>query len=332
MKRLVLWLLLALLSGPSASAQDWAKKMFQTTEHDFGSVARGAKVEFAFEFENLYEEDLHVAKVYSSCGCTTPTVEKRDLKTFEKGQILATYNTRAFLGQKSATITVVFDKPQYAEVQLEVSGYIRSDVVLEPGEANFGEVDQAQQAETTLQITYAGRADWKIVDVRSANEHLEVDLTETARATGRVTYDMLVRLKPDAPAGHFHDELSIITDDARLKSIPVLVQGNVVSPLTVSPAALFLGVLQPGQSVTKQLIVRGKQPFKLLSIRCDNDRFQFRTLDDKAATIHFVPVTFTAPQTAGEVSQNIVIETDLGSKTTASCTATATVRNADDAP
>src|SRR5687767_9627208 len=108
--------------------------MFQTTEHDFGTVARGAKAEFAFEFENLYEEDLHVAKVYSSCGCTTPAIEKRDLKTFEKAQILATYNTRAFLGQKSATITVVFDKPQYAEVQLEVSGYIRSDVVLEPGE------------------------------------------------------------------------------------------------------------------------------------------------------------------------------------------------------
>jgi hypothetical protein len=328
-KRIVPVLLLALLSASSASAQDWAKKMFQTTEHDFGTVARGAKAEFAFEFENLYEEDVHVAKVYSSCGCTTPTIEKRDVKTFEKAQILATYNTRAFLGQKSATVTVVFDKPQYAEVQLEVTGYIRSDVVLEPGEVNFGEVDQAQQAETTLQITYAGRADWKIVDVRSANQHLEVDLTETSRTGGRVTYDMLVRLKDDAPPGHFHDELSIITDDARLKSIPVLVHGNVMSPLTVSPAALFLGVLQPGQSVTKQLIVRGKQPFKLLAVRCEDDRFQFKAPDDKAATIHFIPVTFTAPDSTGEVAQAIVIKTDLGTGTTASCMATATVRSTD---
>ncbi|MBI2479744.1 MAG: DUF1573 domain-containing protein [Planctomycetia bacterium] len=95
---------LASLAGPiEMSAQEWATKMFKTTSHDFGYVARGAKAEFAFEFENLYEEDLHVASVRSSCGCTTPTITKRDLKTFEKSTIVATYNTRSFLGQKKVT-------------------------------------------------------------------------------------------------------------------------------------------------------------------------------------------------------------------------------------
>ena len=88
-------LALALSAGSiDASAQEWATKMFKTKSHDFGSVARGAEAEFSFEFENLYEEDLHVASVRSSCGCTTPTIAKRDLKTFEKSQIVAKYNTR----------------------------------------------------------------------------------------------------------------------------------------------------------------------------------------------------------------------------------------------
>ncbi len=308
------------------SAQEWAKKMFKTTSHDFGSVARGAKAEFSFEFENLYEEDLHIASVRSSCGCTTPTVTKRDLKTYEKSQVVAKYNTRSFLGEKGATVTVVIDKPYYAEVQLTIEGYIRSDVVFEPGEVNFGEVDQYTPAEKKLTVTYAGRSDWKIKDVRSANEHFEVELSETARSAGRVSYEMLVRLTAGAPSGYFQDQLSLITDDARLQSIPVLVQGSIVSPLTVSPAALILGTLDPGQTVKKQLIVRGKRPFRILRIKCNDDSFTFEQTDDKSSQLHFLPVTFTA-DAAGQISQQITIQTDLGSGAIASCTATASVRD-----
>ncbi len=311
-------------SSAEVSAQEWAKKMFKVTSHDFGSVARGAKAEFAFEFENLYEEDLHVASVRSSCGCTSPTITKRDLKTFEKAQIVAKYNTRSFLGQKGATVTVVIDKPYYAEVQLEIEGYIRSDVVFEPGEVNFGEVDQFSPAEQTLSVTYAGRSDWKITDVRSASEHFEVELTEKQRSAGRVTYDMLVRLTAKAPSGYFQDQLSIVTDDARLKTIPVLVQGSVISPLTVSPASLLIGDVEPGQAVKKQLIVRGARPFKVLKIECDDDCFAFEPLADKASKLHFIPVTFKADN-AGKITQRITIETDLGDGAIAACTATATV-------
>ena len=45
--------------------------MFKVTEHDFGSVARGAKAEYRFVFENLYMEDVHISHAYSSCGCTS---------------------------------------------------------------------------------------------------------------------------------------------------------------------------------------------------------------------------------------------------------------------
>src|SRR3954447_17936964 len=73
----------------SASAQQWAQKMFATTKHDFGTVARGAKAEFEFELENVFKEDIHIASVSSSCGCTSPSITKETLKTYEKGAIIA---------------------------------------------------------------------------------------------------------------------------------------------------------------------------------------------------------------------------------------------------
>ena len=92
----------------AAGAKEWAQKMFQATTHDFGHVARSAKAEFTFELQNLYEEDVHIADVRTSCGCTIPTITKPTLKTWEKGTIVATLNTRSYVGQRNSTLTVVF--------------------------------------------------------------------------------------------------------------------------------------------------------------------------------------------------------------------------------
>lgn len=312
------------LFSPAANAQEWARKMFKLTSHDFGTVARGAKADFTFEMQNIYQESVHIASVRSSCGCTTPSINKQTLKTWEKAEIVAKYNTRTFLGSKGATITVVIDQPYRAEVQLSVRGYIRSDVVCNPGEVSFGEVDQFASSEKKVSLDYAGRTDWEIRDVRSANQHLEVELVETLRENGRVSYEMLVRLNPAAPAGYFQSQLTIVTDDARLKSFPLAVQGRVLSPLTVSPASLFLGVLKTGQTVTKQLVVKGKQPFRVVSIECPDNCFNFDAPGDAKEKIHFIPVTFTAGDAAGKVSQTIKIQTDLGA--TADCVASALVK------
>jgi len=310
----------------SGIAQEWAKKMFTVTSHDFGSVARGAKSEFRFELQNKYVEDIHISRVRSSCGCTTPTITKDTLKTWEKSEIVAKYNTNSFLGKKSATLTVTIDRPFYAEVQLYVSGYIRSDVVFDPGIVAFGTVEASTAVQRTVNLSYAGRTDWEIVDIRSENADLQVELKETGRGRGRVNYQMVVFLSDSAKAGYLQDQLTIVTNDNRLKHIPLMVEGRVLSPLTVSPASLFLGVVGPGKKVTKTLIVRSKKPFKVLNVKCEDNCFEFKTSED-AKALHVIPVTFTAGQKPGKVAQSIVIETDLASGTEANCIATATVKS-----
>ena len=138
-KTLLLVACLALAASP-CFGQEWAAKMFKTTEHDFGTVARGSKAEFDFTFSNLYLEDVHIVTAYSSCGCTSVDVVKPTLKTYEEGAIRAVFNTPTFLGSRSATITVVIDKPMPAEVLLHVRGVIRGDVVFEPGSVQLGDV------------------------------------------------------------------------------------------------------------------------------------------------------------------------------------------------
>ncbi len=306
-------------------AQEWARKMFTQTSHNFGTVARAAKTEYVFELQNIYKETIHIAGVRTSCGCTSPSVLKPTLATWEKGGILAKFNTQSFLGQRGATVTVTIDQPYFAEVQLTVSGFIRGDLVFEPGTVNFESVDLGTGATQLINVSYAGRSDWKILDVRSANTNLVVEPVETQRINGRVVYQLKVQLKTDAPAGYFSDQMVLVTNDTQSRQISLPVEGNIVSPLTVSPAALSLGVLQPGETVTKNIVVRGKKPFRITRVKCEGDCFEVDPPDDLKA-LHLVPVKFTAMSTPGKIAQTIEIETDMGAGTVGKCVATATVR------
>lgn len=312
-----------------ALAQDWAYKLVEGPKtHDFGTVARAAKAEHVFEMQNIFKEAIHIAGVRASCGCAIPRVLEPTLETWEKGGIAVEFNTRSFQGQRKATITVTIDKPYYAEIQFVITGYIRGDIVFDPGTVNFDSVSAGDEATRTVNVNYAGRSDWQIVDVRSANTNLVVEPTETHRQSGRVGYKLKVQLKPETPAGYFNDQMVLITNDRNQRQIPLLVEGNILSPLTVSPAALALGVVSPGQTVTRSLVVRAKQPFRITRVACGDDCFQFEP-SDSAKELHVVPVRFTAGQDDGDVSAQIVIETDLGSGAAGNVSATATVRSSD---
>jgi len=312
LRKMALGVTLVALTWCPALAQDWATKMFETTSHNFGSVARGAKAEYEFVLENIYLEDVHIAAVRSSCGCTTPSIKKPSLKTYEKGAILAHFNTDKFVGSRGATLTVTFDKPFYAEVQLQVSGYIRGDVVLWPGEVDFGSIDQGTAVEKTVAISYAGRDDWEITEVKSPSPNISAKVVETGREGGQVSYNLVVKVDGKAAPGEINDHLLLVTNDRSSTDIPVDVEGVIKSGIVVSPASLFMGVVQPGQKVTKQLVVKGNKPFRIVGVECDDKGFKFDTSSESSPKpLHLIPVTYVAGSEPGKVSKTIRIETDL---------------------
>lgn len=317
-------------SASSCFAEAWATKLFAETKHDFGTVARGSDTSFKFAAKNIYKQDIELLSVRSSCGCTSPTVEKKVLKTGEIGYVTAVFNTRTFTGIHGATLTVEVrwnDNGNWlhGEAQLRVDGNIRGDIVFTPGAVKFDSVDQGSKAEQKVEVTYAGRSNWKIVDVRGASDNIEVELTQTQRYSGRVAYDVLVRLKDSAAPGYFNDQLVLVTNDEENPRIPIYVGGRIVPQISVSPESVMLGEVAQGQHASKKFIVSGKKPFKITSFQCaDEDCFQFKT-DSDAKPRHIVELTFNAKKSPGAVKEAVHIGTDLGEKLQAQLTAYATV-------
>jgi hypothetical protein len=322
--------LVTVLAAQQAFAEAWVAKMFAVREHDFGTVARGADTVYRFEAKNIYKQDIELVSVRSSCGCTSPSVERKVLKTDEVGYVTAKFNTRTFTGLHGATLTVEVlwndnGVKRRGETQLRVNGNIRGDVVFKPGAVRFESVDQGRVSEQIVQVAYEGRSGWKIVDVRGASEDLEVELTRVQGGSSRVAYQLLVRLKDTAKAGYFNEQLVLVTNDNDNPRIPMHIAGRVVPAISISPEPLMLGSVAQGGKISKKLLVRGKQPFKIVSIQCeDEESFEFK-VDSESSLRHVVEVTFDAKKGVGAVKQPIHFATDLGDTFQATVTAYATV-------
>ena len=296
--------------------QQWAHQLFQETHHDFGTVSRNAKTEYSFPLQNVLDQDLHIASVRSSCGCTKPIVPQSTIRAGETGEVIAQLNTRSFIGQKTAMLTVVIDRPHYAEIQLTVQGHIRSDIVTDPGEIRFGELDAGESKEVPIRISYAGRPDWQITDVRGSSEHLEVRMDPMTRNGRNLQVQLRVKLKSTAPVGDLMDELTVVTNDPQSGSFNLPVSVRILPPVAVTPKLVSLGAVRNGASIKQRFVVRGKTAFAIQSVECSDPRFHF-SLPEGKKPMHVIPFEFISDDAMGEFRQQVVVVTDLGERLSA---------------
>ncbi|HEX8561362.1 MAG TPA: DUF1573 domain-containing protein [Flavobacterium sp.] len=96
---------------------------FAHSEHDFGRIKSGDKVEYVFVFENTGEADLIISDAKGSCGCTVPEFPKEAIKPGEKGEMKVSFNSAGKHGQQKKTVTV-FTNTKTGEEHLTISASI----------------------------------------------------------------------------------------------------------------------------------------------------------------------------------------------------------------
>lgn len=303
----VLTALVACLSNV-ASAQEWAQKMFDKQKVDFGVVARGADAVQMIKVTNLYKETIHIASVTTTCGCSAAKPEKNTLASREVTSISVTMDTRKFTKRKDSNVVVTIDKPYYAQVRIPVTAYIRTDVVLQPGSANFGAVAQGQESTRQVDISYAGRDDWKLSDVKSASKYVDAKVTETSRDGGRATYMLTVRLLPSAPTGLLRTQLTLSTNDANAPTFPVLVEARVESDITITPGKVSLGTVAAGSEVSQNIVVRGRKPFSISDVTCASKNMTVAAnIQEATRPVHVLKLDITVPDKVGDFSEELSV-------------------------
>jgi hypothetical protein len=319
----------------TASAQSgaWADKIFGgKTTHDFATVARGAQLVHSFPMKNIYSVPLEITNVRATCGCLTATPSTKVLKPNETAQLNILMDGRRFSGPKSIQVFVTVGPEYVSTATLYVTANARPDVVLNPGQFNFGVVRQGQTPTQTLDVEYAGAFDWRVTEVvRSSHQPYDVTVEQLyrqpprGRQAGRVGYRLSLTLKPDAPSGPLNQELVLKTNEpGGSQFLSVVVEGTVQATLTVSPSVVNLGKVKPGAVTTQKVQVRGQRPFHILRVDGVGDGVTAE-IPTELAQNHLL-VLRCQPGQPGDLHKQLIIHTDLDQSATATVSVEAKVQ------
>ena len=291
-----------------AQPGSWAEPLFEKLDHDFGIVARGAETKYRLKLTNKFPDAVHILSATTLCTCASARPQQHTIAPGETAFIEISRDTKKYKGQRDTTLVVAFDRPQFAEVRIPIKAYIRTDVVLTPGGAEFGSVSRGQPAERRINIAYAGRPNWNIKEVINKNKNLDVQLKETGRNGPTASYDLVVTLKESAPRGELRDQVTLVTDDPANPLIPVLVDAKVETEFSVNTELVDFGTLPPGGRRTINVIVRGKKPFTIEKIESEKTANVFEVnLPRDARELQRLPLTVIAPSEAGILREEFTI-------------------------
>lgn len=325
MRKLVLaWLSCGLLSFAmpgTAAAQEapWANKFFgNVLTKDFGIVAKGAQLKYSFKVTNIYKVPMEITNIRVTCGCLTVTPKTMVLEPNESRNLDINMDGRRFSGPKSINIFVTFGPQFVSTATLTVTANTRQDVVLNPGEIDFGVAQRGSSPSQFIDVEYAGALDWRLTEiVKNGNAPFELRVEEVMRQSAqvrRVTYRIHATLKPDAAAGNFKEEILLKTNDPASPSLTFAISGNVQAALTAAPALVSLNSLRVGEIQEKKVVIRGSRPFRITNIDGQGQGISAQAPSDRTASTHIVTVRCRMDQPS-ELRKSLLVHTNLDNET-----------------
>jgi hypothetical protein len=322
------WAFAGLATVAPAQVTNWSDVIFPEHAHDFGTVARGSKVKHSFKLVNSTNQTIHITDWRTKCGCTDVKVGAREIPPGTQTFVEATLDTTKFQGYKASGLTLVFDRPSFAEKDLALTCFIRGDVLLTPGSVDFGEVNRTNAQPQVLTLNYlGGQTNWGVLKLTTLSDHITAKLEELpgTRTPSSVQYRLTASLKPSTPVGYFRDEIVLETNDPQSPKIPVSVTANVQANVVLSPRVLPMGTIRPGQTVSKDVLVRAGRAFTISGVETPVEGLAISQDDSEARPLHKVRVTLTAPAKPGPFHAQVGLKTSLEDEPPAELSVFATV-------
>jgi Protein of unknown function (DUF1573) len=293
---------------------DWLAVVFPERAYDFGTVARGSKVRHAFPVVNRTNSEIRIATWRTKCGCTNVRVGARVIPPGTQTTVEATIDTTKFQGYKASGLTLVIDRPLFVEIDLNLTCFIRGDIILVPGQIDFGILRRTPSLPSAaLTVTYSGgRPDWEITEMKTETSKVKAQAKEISRTVGgQIHWRVTATLQSGINDGYFKDEITLITNDPTVKTIPISVVANLRGAVSVTPSIINFGQVRPGETVSKTVHVRSSSPFAITKLAATRSELEPQDSNSGSFTDHAVTLKLKVPDAAGPYHAVVKIETDL---------------------
>jgi hypothetical protein len=232
---------------------------------EFGTVAKGEKLDHSFLVKNTGDADLLIVAARPACGCTVADFDKV-IKPGQTGKVSAHVDTTAFAGPISKTVTLETNDPSTPSSMLTIHATVQPFVEAYP--AGFVRYNLLQgDAETQTVTIYSEEEEpfeIKNVDVpaggwaRATFEKIEneADRAKNAGRAGQNQYKVNITVGgSEAKLGPLADKVRIVTNSKHQPEYFVSISGVIRPTFRVEPTVLNFGeVASTDAAATRSLV------------------------------------------------------------------------------
>ena len=259
--------------------------------HDFGTVSWGEVVEHTYELVNTDPDPVTIRDLTPSCGCALPVVWRIDDegnriegKARDRGNVLVVppgrgcfvkmrVNTREVKTpnrDKLAQIRLRSNSKNNAFLSFEGHVIVRLLFQATPLALDLGRVGRGVGGTGFTEIVVAvPESTARLIDVKSHDPLLEVDLTESVRF-GNTLWTLTARFPAEQPLGPHLSTIVLRTTDidgeGEYGEFKVPFSAQVVEDVTASPPILALGSFDRSTGAAIETTLRTLVPGHRLSV------------------------------------------------------------------
>ncbi len=245
----------------------------------------------------------------------------KEIPPGEEGKIKVTFKTAHRTGINKHNVTVTSNDQANPNLQLEVVADLYQLLTVAPTRQWFGQVKQAEEA--TRQFVFEGL---KVNEVEFTSLRLKEDSKNQDAYTWKINDDksdgtrklsLDVTVHGDKiPPGRFGDVLIIETNLEPSVTLELVLTGEILGPVSVSPQRLYFGQFEKDQEMENilKLTANTEIPFKILSASIEDPEFKIDPWERDALLEHTMTVRFLPKETRDRIRTSLSIKTDLKSQ------------------
>ncbi|MBI5686887.1 MAG: DUF1573 domain-containing protein [Verrucomicrobia bacterium] len=255
------WLLFAACVAWAAAppAVPAGRIAFDEPGFNFGVMDQQTEATHVFTLRNTGAGPLRILQVFPGCSCAATELDSSDIPPGGSARLMVTFYSGNFNGAVHKTMTVQSSDPARPMATLELRADVQPVFIFTPAVLDLGPIERGQTA--TREVTMSD-AKGRPFAIKSISSSL-TNLTATAAAPGRdgSTHRLKVALAPQSRTGPLVGNVEVTTDRKVAGKPILLVIGSVVGPVRVTPTAIFLGLVGPGETFPpKKLTVQNTGP------------------------------------------------------------------------
>ena len=230
---------------------------------DFGTVAKGDKLDWAFAIKNTGTSDLEIIAARPACGCTVADFDKV-IKPGATGKVAAHVDTASFTGPIAKGITLETNDPANPTAQVTIHAVVKPYVEAHPaGFVRFNLI-QGDAEKQSVTLYSEEEEPFEIVKVETPGEWMKVDfkkieqpeqIVSTVGRKGQAQYKVDVTVGgPEARIGPLADRVHIVTNSKHQPDYWLTVSGVVRPAFRVEPQMVNFGEVAPTDSAAQRTV------------------------------------------------------------------------------